>query len=842
MGVIFKHTFKNMFSKPFRTLMLILCILICSFAGMMTFDMTNSITNILHSAYNSMVGTSNIVVTSKYALKESDFEGLPEHEKIFIAGTNSKYFLRNNTMYEYYNEKNISVLGADMNKVKDMQLLAAPIELSDSETAIPKELAEELNLKIGDTLTLNDKNGNPVEYTVKSIQTYKGLLSSKYTAVLSVEGIAKLGDGADVNYYEAMVRVFDEDKTEEFCQQLEGKLRGITTDDLIRGENTMQQINQITSVFVILFTVCLLLVIFVTISLSERIMVERMGTVGTLRSLGVSPNATAMIVLCENALYGLIGGVLGAVLYIFTRDPIFNNVFTLNSGSDIELEMNLGSVSTVATIGVVLGAIIIECLCPIKELLKATRTSIRDLIFDNKDTEFKYTRRSMVAAILFTLIAIVSLTMLFTGSENNILLILLSIFSSVPALFIGYPFLLRGISVLIEKLFRKMNCPVAAFACVQARTKKATVGISRLFVMALAIGLALFMASESYTTLVNHREANCDVIVEELSEEASMYQYFADLDGVSDVEFFYRHWSVNFVIGADKIAEFEALTDSRKMREMYEISELIGTDGQYRLCDLVRDLPKVVKDDEIYMSETMAKRLGYKKGDSIEILIAADSFLPVHKTLKLADYCDTHFVTSTDSALIVSLNTYKEAFYDYPECAYINTSDPQGTIEKIKSYSSSVIGNCRTMDDYMEYVKQMNAGITTILYMLITMGVILTFIGVVSNQVIGFSGRKRECAVLLSTAMSRGKLKSAFFSENTLSCIVALFFAIPFAFVSCFLILRAMKAIDMIMEFSPNPGNTVLFIGGMFLIFAATALLPVKYTRKMKIAEQLKYE
>jgi ABC-type antimicrobial peptide transport system permease subunit len=90
--------------------------------------------------------------------------------------------------------------------------------------------------------------------------------------------------------------------------------------------------------------------------------------------------------------------------------------------------------------------------------------------------------------------------------------------------------------------------------------------------------------------------------------------------------------------------------------------------------------------------------------------------------------------------------------------------------------------------------------------------------------------------------MSRGKLKSAFFSENTLSCIVALFFAVPFAFVSSFLILRAMKAIDMIMEFSPNPGNTVLFIVGMFLIFAATALLPVKYTRKMKIAEQLKYE
>ena len=81
MGVVFKHTLKNMFSKPFRTIMLVLCIVICSFAGTMTFDMSNSVRNVLNSAFLSMFGDSNVMVTGNAGIEEKDFEGLPEHDK-----------------------------------------------------------------------------------------------------------------------------------------------------------------------------------------------------------------------------------------------------------------------------------------------------------------------------------------------------------------------------------------------------------------------------------------------------------------------------------------------------------------------------------------------------------------------------------------------------------------------------------------------------------------------------------------------------------------------------------------------------------------------------------------
>ena len=841
MGVIFKHTIKNMFSKPFRTLMLILCILVCSFAGMMAFDMSNSIKNIFRSAFCTMAGNANVSVISKYGLEESDFEGLPEHDKTFITSTTSKLFLRNDSMYAYFNEKDLTVIAADIDEINTMELLATEVDLKEGEIAIPRALADELNLSTGDTFTIFDRDGASVDYKIKSILPYRGLLAEEYPVVMSLDSFKKLHGDSDITFFQAMVRVHDENQTREFCDKIETTVRGVEVEDFFNGDLINQQIGQISGVFIILFFVCLLLVIFVTISLSERIMVERMGTVGTLRSLGVSPNSTALIVLFENALYGLIGGVLGTLLYSGTRDFIFNNVFTLNSGSDVELKMDLGSVSKVTLVCVILGAILVECLCPIKELVKATRTAIRDLIFDNKDTDFKYTKKALVASIILLVLGVTGSVLVFTDVIQNGALMLLMPLALVISLFLGYPFILKGISILFEKLFNKLNRPVAAFSCVQARTKKATVGISRLFVMTVSMGLALFILCSSYSACVNTRPADCDVIVNGLSESSTMYEYFNDLEGVSDVEFLYRDWEVRFVIGTENIDEFMNTKDSKRMKELYHSAVFIGIDGKTEMYKEVKDLPETIADDEIYMSKKAAANLGYKEGDEMDILMAADAFIPIRKTLKIR-YCDTYQVNLGSDVFVVNTNNYKEVLFDHPTEALIRTSNPDMTVQQIKNYSSSMISECQTMDDYMDYVREQNAGMTTILYMLLVMGVLLTFIGVISNQIIGFSGRRRECAVLVSTAMSKSKLKKAFFSENAISCISAMLIAVPLAVFITVLFLRAMATLSLGFEMYIDPVATPVFIAGLFVIFLLTVLLPIKHIRKMKISEQLKYE
>ncbi|MBO4473658.1 MAG: ABC transporter permease [Clostridiales bacterium] len=840
MGVIFKHTLKNMFSKPFRTFMLILCILVCSFAGMMTFDMSNSVRNVLESAFLSMFGDSNVIVSAPNGMIDADFEGLPAHDRTLFTGDMTTFNVPGNEEYAYFHEKSILIYSGDIADANAMELMAAEVDLADNEVAIPKTLAEELNIKEGDTIEFFDGDDQAHAFTVKSILSYKGMLSEKYNAVMPLGGFAELF-GDDYKYVGAYVRVHERSEVGDFCSLMEENTQGVETEDLINGEMVQQNVNSVTSIFAILFLICLMLVIFVTISLSERIMVERMGTVGTLRSLGVSPNATALIVLFENALYGLIGGALGSTLYVLTRDPIFNNVFTLNSGSDIELEMNLGRVSVIAWIGVIVGAVVIECLCPIKELLKATRTSIRDLIFDNKDTDFKYTKKTLVASLLFTVLGITGLVLILTQTLTGLAIVFADIVLLVIGLFLGYPFILRFVSKCLEKFFTKRNCPIAAFSCVQARTKKASVGISRLFVMAVTMGLTLFVLSSSYLAFCERPEADADVVVTGLSEQGKVFQYFEDIDSVTEVEFLNYHWDTKFILGEEDIKAYETAS-SKEMKELYHTAMLVGTPGAFKIFSSISGLPETIGDDEIYMDKAIAKELGYHVGDEIPMLMAANNSDSLRKTMKLAGYCNSLQFTSGSAVYVVSLNNYNEIFKDQPQTAYIRCSDPESVVNTIKERSGCMINTVSTMEERMEDLKEQNAGMATILYMLIGMGVLLTFIAVVSNQIIGFSGRRRECAVLVSTAMSRGKLKKAFLSENVLSSVVAMAVAIPFAVITTGLFQKTLEMIQMNFGTSVDIVSTAIFLSGLFLIFVVTALMPIRHIRKMKIAEQLKYE
>ncbi|MBO4687594.1 MAG: ABC transporter permease [Clostridiales bacterium] len=802
--------------------------------------MSNSVRNVLESAFLSMFGDSNVIVSSSSGLEDADFDGLPAHDRTLFTGDMTTFNVPGNEEYAYFHEKSILIYSGDIADANAMELMAAEVDLADNEVAIPKTLAEELNLKEGDTIEFFDDEDQAHAFTVKSILSYKGMLSEKYNAVMPLCGFAEIF-GEDYKYVGAYVRVHERSEVGKFCSLMEENTQGIETEDLINGEMVQQNVNSVTSIFAILFLICLMLVIFVTISLSERIMVERMGTVGTLRSLGVSPNATALIVLFENALYGFLGGALGSSLYVLTRDPIFNNVFTLNSGSDIELEMNLGNVSVIAWIGVIVGAVVIECLCPIKELLKATRTSIRDLIFDNKDTDFKYTKKTLVASILFTVLGAAGLVLILTQTLTGLAIVFADIVMLVIGLFLGYPFILRAASKLLEKFFTKRNCPIAAFSCVQARTKKASVGISRLFVMAVTMGLTLFIMSSSYLAFCERPEADADVIVTGLSEQRKAFEYFEDIDSVTEVEFLNYHWDTKFVLGEEDIKAYETAS-SKEMKELYHTAMLVGTPGAFKIFNAISGLPETIGDDEIYMDKAIAKELGYHVGDEIPMLMAANNSDSLQKTMKLAGYCNSLQFTSGSAVYVVSLNNYNEIFKDQPQTAYIRCTDPESVVNTIKERSGCMINTVSTMDAHVEDMKAENAGMATLLYMLIGMGVLLTFIAVVSNQIIGFSGRRRECAVLVSTAMSRGKLKKAFLSENMLSCMVAMAIAVPFAGIITVLFHEALVMIQMNFGMSVDIGTTAIFLGGLFLIFVITALMPVKHIRKMKIAEQLKYE
>ena len=119
----------------------------------------------------------------------------------------------------------------------------------------------------------------------------------------------------------------------------------------------------------------------------------------------------------------------------------------------------------------------------------------------------------------------------------------------------------------------------------------------------------------------------------------------------------------------------------------------------------------------------------------------------------------------------------------------------------------------------------------------------MTAIGMISNQLIGFEGRKKECAVMLSTAMNKSKLSGILLKEVLITSTTA---SAAGTLVGTFLTLVLKTAMGsaqtVVMDINVNPLHNLLFFVIMSVVFTATVLFPIKNLRKMKIAEQIKYE
>ena len=103
---------------------------------------------------------------------------------------------------------------------------------------------------------------------------------------------------------------------------------------LTASDSMMESSREFMGLMFMVFAIAFLLVIFITASLCERIVSERMSYIGTLRSLGLSARSTGLILLLENVFYALIGSLPGTIIYCIFRDTricIFESVRNLTS-------------------------------------------------------------------------------------------------------------------------------------------------------------------------------------------------------------------------------------------------------------------------------------------------------------------------------------------------------------------------------------------------------------------------------------------------------------------------------------------------------------------------------
>ena len=817
MRLIFKHIFKDILAHKLRTLLLLICIIVCSFTAMLCFDLSGSLRIMLRGLFSTVAGSSDLMIETKTPVGEDFADGAPDSNILRIGESGCYFDRRIDSDYSYVNRGKANIVAVDPDEGKNMNVIRDGLEIDGMKAAVGKAFAEEFGFKEGDKIVLHGDRDVAVEFTVSSLEEQQGLFAmGDNTIVISIKDMGELSLGGEAEITTVMVDIKDDSQIKEAENFFKEKYPTAEVTNFIEDKDLEKNIKSISRIFLILFALCMLLVIFVTVSVSERMITDKMSVVGTFRSLGISSAKTTFALIFENALFGLVGSSIGILLYILIKEPLFSSMLVVDDAIRPKVPMPKFYIY----LGVILGAIVVECLCPIKESVKALRVPIRDIIFNTKETEYKPGRIATV--IGFILLAAAAVCFFFKESFTMNMVCFVCIIAGAALLF---NYVTRAAAKLLAKIFDKLNWPIAHLAAVEAGAKKSTVGSSVLCVTAAALALVIYMFSNSLSSVYSKEVFKCDVINGLTGTKPTMLSYIDQLDGVEKTEFFYL------------------TSDDVKINDKDEMIYVYGwKEGGNELVDSFEGMDNNIAADEINLGKIIMRKYGLSVGDKVKMTFLTKGYLPIEREFTIKSKIDIDYGTGSGTSAVLNEETYKEIYGDHPMYLFVKGDDPKAIKKSIQDHSADFVGMSMTSTEYMMQLAVQRAMIMMIIHALILIGVGLTFIGVVSNQLIGLEGRKRECAVMTSVAMPRKKLSKMFLIENMIAAGAALVFAVPIGMLMSVIFMRLMDITENVIPMNIPVVKCIFYAVFLWIIFSLVSLFPIRALKKMDVVSQLKYE
>ena len=161
----------------------------------------------------------------------------------------------------------------------------------------------------------------------------------------------------------------------------------------------------------------------------------------------------------------------------------------------------------------------------------------------------------------------------------------------------------------------------------------------------------------------------------------------------------------------------------------------------------------------------------------------------------------------------------------------------------MQTYGKGTFTQVKTKAE-LEAEREVNgAAVNAVIYVVIAIAIGMTAIGVISNLLIGFEGRKKECAVMLSTAMDKKTLSGILFREVFITSMTASGIGTAVGTFLLNLVAKALRNSDTFsIKLDIDYKQILIFFVILAAVFTATVIFPVRNLRKMKISEQIKYE
>lgn len=829
MKIILKHILRNIWSRKGRSLLIILALAIATTVFTLNLTLPNEIVLKVQETMRTIYGNVDISVSTVEEFDIDDVE-LGEEDIEYTRMLNLECIL---------DEEPALIYAVDMDIAKNMKLLGSDVpKLQKNQLIISKNQAEKHGYKEGDKITVKEVQSPDVvtadsveqaeyTFTVIAVVDNKGLNAMEMEFPLFVgriEDIAAIKGFQDTQTDSLLIDVANDDHVRNYADELGGNNENYQIESLADIETIKEQISFISYIMIMIFVMATIMIMFVVSSLNKIIIAERMPVIGTFRSVGATKGKMNAILVLENAVYGLIGGVLGA----FAGYGVNSNVaglFITTNGVSLTQETSKIDVKMFA-LGVVF-SVLLQVVISVKAIRKANKKGIKDIIFDVQSTRYRVMKHRVIVGVILVALSIGANAIL---KDSNMAVTIIAIVLLIMGSAMLVPFILQLASKGFAWVFKKIGWQTAFVASKNIGYNKMVVSSTRVVVVALSLMIAIITVSDSVTNLfqsVRLMVDDYDMVIQNVSKEEADYEKLLELEGVTNIEYLHCYWDEVTFNDGKKFDVEPSITGMKEVRKY--VKEL-----NYKIEDL--------KADEILIDEVYAEKNDLEIGDSLKM-----KFETLNKELeyKIVGTVNSTYFTTARNLIVMNYDHYVEHISKIPMQVQLRVEEDTD-LEKLKEEVDNTLKelnlSIQTVDEYITAQEESTNSIMSLFYVIIGLAVILSFIGIINNQVIGFMQRRKELAVLNSTCMSKGQIKKMLFFETILANAVACVVAITVGYLATDMIDSFLKGMTMYVDVEYSLSAAFSISGIIFAVLLLTLFSPMRKLKKMNIVNEIKYE
>jgi len=855
-NIILKHVFKNIKEKKIRSLIIVLSLIAVSIITMICVSMGDELEEKYVQTLRGIAGDVDLIVNVK---QTTDVEKMGDKEDLSSTDGVSKIDLSklnlpndkltydamvaNPVKIEYKDDYKYALIqGFDLKEAVEMRTFKNNdiANLQENEIAITENTAKDLNVKVGEFVNVIKEDGSKVQLKVAIIAEKKGYFCQEANNINMLVCSRKTAQNilgfSENEVSSLLVKCNDSKKIKEIKDEIinSNKEYEVTVQEFIDADMLKEATSSIMQIFILLLAIILVMVFFVISSLSKIIINERIPIIGTFRSIGATKTKMNLILILENAIYGIVGGLIGSVIGANIKSSVSGIFFQGNEG--IEIAKTNGTVPFIYIVAVTGIAVALQILMSLTAIVKNNRRPIKEIIFNTKTAKYK---KSYVKTILGIVLAIIGVVLYKINTKGNAGIALGALMSATIALALEVPVVLSIFSKIFKFIADKLKLPVLSLASSNIKNNKSIINSSELIAVSLSCMLTLYMIISSTTAIFTAFEKtfNTDLIISYPSYKIEEYEYLKDIENIDKL---YPTYYASNVLINDK--------DSNNLMVVsnYGGTEVMDIVGGFE--DFDKNIINTMKEDEVVVDELILNKFDLKVGDTFKLKLntaSEDKNRIVEQEVKIIAACDSTQFSTTRQNLLIHHDLYKKAYGAVPSMICVNLKDKSKTEETLTEVKNKVDDfgvTIETKQTYIDTQKTQVMSLISAFSALMGMGVLLSFIGIVNNQIISFMQRKREFAMLYSTSMSKKQLKRLITLETALSFGAMSIFALAVSYGMRFIADAGMKAMTICIPIIYDFKGLLLITLGVYVLMVLTSIVPKRKLRKMKVIDEIKYE